>query len=333
MQGISVIICCYNSALLLPETIKHLALQKVTDNIPWEVIVVNNNSTDNTEEVAKVEWKRYNLKIPLRVIHESTPGLSNARKAGIFAAVYEYSIFCDDDNWLDPNYIQIAYKIMGDNTEIGMLGGQSTAVCQIEAPNWFEEKKDIYAVGKQGDKTGDITLRGYLWGAGLVLRTNVLVAIYNLNLKSLLSDRKGNDLTSGGDSELSSWFIMAGYKLWYSDLLKFQHYILTQRLNEEYYTKLLKAFEQPGIILSYYKDVIGYKRNINIKFIVELSKDIFRYFKFNLLSKNNTIFAYKNRLRLQLKLGLSFKIDDILYTIINYEKKLKTKLKKQLNKF
>ena len=53
-KGISVIVCCYNSAERLTETIKHLAGQNVPHYIPWELIVVDNASTDNTAEISIV---------------------------------------------------------------------------------------------------------------------------------------------------------------------------------------------------------------------------------------------------------------------------------------
>ena len=54
-SGVSVIVCCYNSAQRLQETIKHLAQQQVPALINWEVIIVNNASTDATYEIALKE--------------------------------------------------------------------------------------------------------------------------------------------------------------------------------------------------------------------------------------------------------------------------------------
>lgn len=80
LTGISIVICCYNSAQRLPLTLVHLAAQKVADNFPWEVIVVNNASTDNTEEAAFSSWDRESIE--MRVVYEPQPGLSYARHRG-----------------------------------------------------------------------------------------------------------------------------------------------------------------------------------------------------------------------------------------------------------
>ena len=87
-EGISIIICCYNSANLLPETIRHLGLMEVNDKINWEVIVVDNASTDNTGTIAVNEWTKTNCNRPFRVIKQPVPGLTNAIMAGINHSAY-----------------------------------------------------------------------------------------------------------------------------------------------------------------------------------------------------------------------------------------------------
>src|SRR4051812_3506356 len=104
-SGVSIIICCYNSSHRLPQTLKYLAHQQLADDIAWEIIVINNASEDDTKEVAIKEWNSYSSKIVLRVIDEPVPGLNNARKRGVEEAKYDIIIFCDDDNWLDKNFI------------------------------------------------------------------------------------------------------------------------------------------------------------------------------------------------------------------------------------
>jgi cellulose synthase/poly-beta-1,6-N-acetylglucosamine synthase-like glycosyltransferase len=54
--GVSVVICCYNSSQRLPQTLGHLLAQECEVDLPWEVIVVDNASTDGTAEVARSVW-------------------------------------------------------------------------------------------------------------------------------------------------------------------------------------------------------------------------------------------------------------------------------------
>lgn len=259
MDGVSVIVCCYNSATRLPKTLRHLAVQKVPESIPWEVIVINNNSTDSTVDLAKKEWAKYSCNVKLIVVDEPKQGLSNARRKGIKTAKFEYLLFCDDDNWLAPNYVQTAYEIMHNNDSIGILGGDSIAECEVALPAWFEENKCDYAVGSQGTESGDATHRWNLWGAGMVLRKSVYQYFIYKNLKSFLSDRKGDDLSAGGDNELCKWYILAGYKLWYDKQLVLYHFIPKERLTETYWKRMWIGFNGTDYWLGRYDILIHIK--------------------------------------------------------------------------
>jgi len=236
--GVSIIICCYNSASRLSKTLKHLALQKITSDIQWEVIIVNNNSTDNTSEVAKEEWTKYNCMVPFIIVDEPKQGLSNARKTGVDIAKFDFLIFCDDDNWLHNDYVQLSYNLLYKNNKIGIVGGYGEAVIDIDPPSWFKMQEGWYACGPQSDMDGDISKRGYVWGAGMVARKSIFVQAQKLNFCSFLSDRTGESLSSGGDSEISQWALILGYKLWYSQSLKFRHYITSKRITDNYLQNL-----------------------------------------------------------------------------------------------
>jgi glycosyltransferase involved in cell wall biosynthesis len=64
IQGVSIIVCCYNSAERLPETLKHLALLESNEDVNWELIIVDNNSSDTTIVVCKEECKKFELAVP-----------------------------------------------------------------------------------------------------------------------------------------------------------------------------------------------------------------------------------------------------------------------------
>src|SRR5260221_11052912 len=104
-SGISVIVCCFNSATRISPTLKHLYNQKNISSSSWEIIIINNCSTDNTTEKATQVWDSFSSNKPsFKIVNESTPGLSVARQKGIDESYYDYVLFCDDDNWLEENY-------------------------------------------------------------------------------------------------------------------------------------------------------------------------------------------------------------------------------------
>jgi glycosyltransferase involved in cell wall biosynthesis len=242
----------------LPQTLKHLAEQKVPENINWEVIVVDNASTDDTGDVALKIWNESGGNIEFKVVCESTPGLINARMKGVAESKYEYIIFCDDDNWLDENYVQTAFEIMKSNPKIGALGGQSEAVSDVDFPEWFDDYKSGYAVGKQAEQSGDVSSRMYLWGAGLVTRKSLMERVFDPEFPMLLSGRNGEQLMAGDDSEICARILLLNFKLYYSEKLFFKHFISSDRLGWEYRKRMYMGFEISYQILRVYFEFISY---------------------------------------------------------------------------
>lgn len=234
-RGISVIICCYNSSSRIKPTLEHLALQDIDEEVPCEIIVVNNASTDDLQVVVEDTWSKCGSPYPLKVVFELTPGLAFARRCGVQQAKYSYGVFCDDDNWLAPSYLTKVAETFDAKPKVGLVGGCSTPVFESEPPAWFYTRCSSYAIGVQAPETGDITHRGFVWGAGMGFRLNILKNIYEAGISPLVSGRTKTALTSGDDGELGAWFIFAGYRIWYDSELKFQHFIPERRLSASYY--------------------------------------------------------------------------------------------------
>lgn len=240
-KGISIVICCYNSSKLLPETLKYVSRLRKTD-IACEVIIIDNASDDPTTEIAKLLLDE-KFPIPHKILFQKEKGLSFARKMGFENSNYEYILFCDDDNWLNDDYLGISFRIMEGNPDIGVLGGETEAVFEHEPPEWFPVFAQNYCVGRQSDAAGDITWdTGVLWGAGMIVRKQALEELFSKGFQSLLIDRKGNTLSSGGDSELCYALRLAGWKIWYDPGLRLKHFISSDKLNWNYLRKLNRGF-------------------------------------------------------------------------------------------
>ena len=174
MTGISVVLCCYNSAERLPETLRHLLKQSLVEYDLWEVIIVNNNSNDDTSKVAKeyLDAYFYPAGISYKIVDEPVPGLSAARERGIKESKFSYILFCDDDNWLCNTYLQKAYAFIINHPDdkIGVIGGLGEPIGEIELPSWFKYFESWYATGTQSETNGDITYkRPTVFGAASVL--------------------------------------------------------------------------------------------------------------------------------------------------------------------
>ena len=258
---ISVIICCYNSSNRIEPTLKSLSGQKFQD-VAWEVIVVNNNSNDNTSKITQELWGSFKCDIPFRVVDEPQPGLSFARKRGVSSSKSEYVLFCDDDNWLNDNYVKTACEIMDSDTSIGALCGKNLAEYEVVPDDFVLQHEEAFAVGYDDLESCFLEGRKTPWGAGMVLRKSFLDKLEALNFKSLLSDRKGVELSSGGDTELCYLLKLCGFKWKYDTSLELKHFIPKERSNYTYLKKLYYGFGKANAVIDlYYK--YGNKERLN----------------------------------------------------------------------
>lgn len=247
MKNISIVICCHNSASRLPQTLLHLAQQSVSNDVQWEIILVDNASTDSTATIASDLW--VDKSISLRVVSEPKLGLNNARVKGVAEANYEIVCFVDDDNWVCPNWVQTISEIMTQYPDVGACGGYIEAVSDTKIPKWFSTFQQYYAVGAQSEQTGDVTwTRGVLWGAGLAIRKSAWFSLFDSGFHLLCEDRKGESLSSCGDSELCLALRSMGWKLWYDSRLTMKHFIPSQRLTWEYLRRLFRGLGQSSVI-------------------------------------------------------------------------------------
>lgn len=258
MFDVSIIICCFNSESRIVPTLEYLSKQKLS-GLQCELIIVDNNCNDSTVKIAHEYWKIFGSPFEISVVHQSLPGIANARKLGVEYAKGNIILFCDDDNWLDENYIVIGYRYMHKNPKIGALGGRSVPIFEGLEPFWFTTYQASYAVGVQSLISGDVTDRGYVWGAGLFLRRQELTNLYTSGFKNYCIGRKGNINLAGDDFEICCWLILIGKKLYYNDQLIFNHYIPNSRLTTEYYESLVRGFHESSKILKRYIDYIHFQ--------------------------------------------------------------------------
>lgn len=243
--GISVVICCYNSAKRLPDTLQHLLLQKFSLEVEWEVIVVNNNSNDDTRAVAH-EFILNNFlpaNINAVVVDEPIPGLTAAREKGIAVSRHNYVLFCDDDNWLEEHFISklYGYLLQHGNDNIGVIGSLGHPIGEVTLPSWMPSFQAWYATGEQSDTNGDITYkRPVVFGAASVLNKKAYQEICGKGFKSFLTDRLGTSLSSGGDIEICMALALSGYRIFYFSDLQFGHYLNAQRLEKKYIQRMSK---------------------------------------------------------------------------------------------
>jgi glycosyltransferase involved in cell wall biosynthesis len=260
---LSVVICCHNSAARLEPTLNHLAAQTGLTPSQWEVVLVDNGSTDGTAARALDLWRAAGSPVELRVVPEPKLGLINARLAGIAQARHEILTFVDDDNWVCPDWCATALGLMAAHPEVGVLGSRGEPAFEPgqEIPAWFAPLRHGYATGPQARHSGFIdgpTARFY--GAGLTLRRAALNELLQSGFTPLCTGRSGARLTAGEDSELCYALALRGWRLWYEDRLRFSHFIPAGRLTDQYAEKLFHGLGVTSAIEEFYFETARARR-------------------------------------------------------------------------
>ena len=119
MMDLSIVIATRNRAEFLPATLE--SLRRITTPSKWEVILVDNASTDATMQV--LEAFQSSCSIPVRVLSEPRPGAGRARNVGWRAATGRIVGFIDDDCYPAPDYVDQVQKCFGAR-EVGFIGGR-----------------------------------------------------------------------------------------------------------------------------------------------------------------------------------------------------------------
>ena len=122
-MDISIIICSFNRCTSLANTIESICKMAVRSYIEWELIIVDNNSTDNTQDVVASFVSKGNKNI--RYIFEKKQGGSYAKNRGISEAKGQIIAFTDDDVIVDNNWLMAIYLILNKEDNIGMVCGRT----------------------------------------------------------------------------------------------------------------------------------------------------------------------------------------------------------------
>jgi glycosyltransferase involved in cell wall biosynthesis len=225
INSITIIICTINGKQKLYDTLAYIAALCVPQDIHGiELILVDNHSQDATAAFAQERWKQLGGPFPLSIIHEQKSGKAHALTTGYNAAKGDIIILCDDDNWLQKDYLVHAKNLFDTRPEIGLAGGCGSMALfhNDEKPEWFDTFSHYFVVGTHHPHSRILAKGDYsVYGAGSVLRKTVWNKIYSSGFRFQNSTYKGRAFSE--DVELSMAVIFSGYKLYFEEQLTFIH--------------------------------------------------------------------------------------------------------------
>lgn len=232
----------FNGASRLAKVLEHLQAQELAGEWAgadiWEILVVDNNSSDDTAGVVKelqVEWShgKWGDVVPLRYCFEPQAGSPNARKRAVSEARGAWVGFIDDDNWPEPNWVLSALKFADENPSLGAFGSRIKAAYEVEPPPNFDRIESFLAIRDHGEEhqfdPGHLQLPP---GAGLVVsRQRWLDSIPNT---TGMLGAKGGVRVSGSDYAELLYMHRSGHGIAYNSAMVIHHAICPQRFERSY---------------------------------------------------------------------------------------------------
>lgn len=209
---VSIVICTYNRSRLLKKCLDSL-LPQLLEEI--EIIVIDNNSTDETANITKEYLSSYKN---IRYVFEKNTGLSYARNRGIEESKSDWILYLDDDAIAFPNLVNQAIYLV-KRGDFDCVGGVYYAYAEGEKPKWYDISIHNY-------KGNHLKLEScqYNIPIGCVVLYNkkclIEVGLFKLNL-----GMKGEKVGYSEETELQKSLFEAGMKIGIDPSLKIWHLI------------------------------------------------------------------------------------------------------------
>ncbi|MEQ8962090.1 MAG: hormogonium polysaccharide biosynthesis glycosyltransferase HpsE [Coleofasciculus sp. C2-GNP5-27] len=237
----TVAIPTYNGASRLPKLLDKLRQQTDLDQISWEILVIDNNSTDDTAQVVANYQTNGFFDPPLRYYFETQQGLAFARKRAIQEAKGTFIGFLDDDNLPTPDWIAAAYAFGQAHPRAGAYSGQIHGEFEVEPPPGFEKIQAFLAIRQHGTEPHLFQPEKLRLppGAGLVVRKKAWCESVP-NHPGLIG-RVGKTKVAGDDYEVLLYMYKAGWEIWYNPQMHINHCIPRQRLERAYLLSLARG--------------------------------------------------------------------------------------------
>lgn len=197
-QFLSVIICTYNREIYLRESLNCIAEQNLAKEF-YELVVVNNNSSDSTDSICK-KFKKDHSDLNFKYIIEKKPGLSFARNKGVEEADGDIIIFLDDDAMASDSYLSNISQFLSNNGEIIAGGGKIIPEYETQRPDWMSSYLlPLVASLDLGNKIRIFPKNKYPIGANMFFRKKFFES-YGYFKTDL--GRKGNILMGGEEKDI-----------------------------------------------------------------------------------------------------------------------------------
>ena len=283
MIKLSVIIPTRNRASLLLATLESI-LHQTYDQKLFEVIVCDNNSTDNIAEIAHYFTDKFQH---FRYIKTLEPGLHIGRNKGFQEAKGEILVYIDDDIEAFPEWLETINDVFKEK-DVVLVGGKNLPKWEIAPPDWALE---MWKPNNDGDRmTGSFSIIDlgnqikeinpyYVFGCNFSIRKNIIAETQGFHPDGM--PQEIIEYRGDGESYVSGYIKQRGYKTIYHPQASVYHLVTKERLTIEYLWK--RGFNQ-GVSDSFTSirnpKIPSHKKVINLKLILKgVLRSMFKFFK------------------------------------------------------
>ena len=280
MPDVTIAVCTYNRASLLPRALDSLLAQSI-ERCQFEILIVDNSSTDNTRAVVT----RYrNQRSNIRYTIESKQGIAHARNRALQEATGDYIAFLDDDAWAEPDWLEKLLEPMDS-----LLPPPTCVVGPVllewegVRPTWFPQQyESLLCAYDMGPSPRYLDEDGYLLTTNVLFHRRTLLDLGGF--RSYLG-RKGSIPLGGEDNDMHRRLIQAGHKIFYHPGARVHHGVPRERQTRRYllYRLFWDGASQPLMALSQFHEQgkvyrPGYETYIDLRrcghFLVDVIRNV-----------------------------------------------------------
>lgn len=229
---VSVVICTHNRATRLGTALRSVLDQDAT-GVPFELLVVDNASTDATREVVD----RFRGAGPVRYAFEPALGLCHARNTGWRGARGRYVAYLDDDAVACPGWLRAIAETFAAVPGAGIVGGRVEPIWEGARPGWLSDDVSLSLTIVDWSSTpkmiADVRVE-WLVGANMAVRADVLREVGGFHPAL---DRAGARMLSSGDVYLQKQVLALGYQCAYAPAMAVRHAVPATRLTKRWFRR------------------------------------------------------------------------------------------------
>jgi len=230
IQSVDIAICTWNRSGLLAQTLESLLKLRIPAGLKWRVLVVDNRSTDDTQDTLEA----YAEVLPLVILSETEQGHTFARNRAVTAATGDLILWTDDDVIVDPGWLEAFVSAANREPDIDFWGGKIEPHFPGGRPRWIGENwtqlAGCFAARDLGEQAIELTPTTLPYGANFSVRGSV----QRQNLFNSKLGRRGGEVVGEDELEFLRRLLAQGHRGKWVPESHLRHVIPAERATTEY---------------------------------------------------------------------------------------------------